>query len=182
MEALSCVSPCPGHVPGRRVWALRPKLPVESRGGTCQPDQGWGGRGGQIHVVLAQGRTRGSGAPETIQTFCRRCLLPGQHERLSWWTEAEKIREGSHQHLWHQDLPAANQELLGGGPRRSHPRGRGLSSWCSTSEANPIPWRALGFQQQLAKPRRPSAERSEVLVASSGTRSRRGEGKGSKLC
>lgn len=182
MEALSCVSPCPGHVPGQQVWALCPKLPVESRGGTCQPDQGWGGRGGTDPRGAGTGQDMRVGCSRNHPDFCRRCLLPGQHERLSWWTEAEKIREGSHQHLWHQDLPAANQELLGGGPRCSHPQGRGLSSWCSTSEANPIPWRALWFQQQLAKPRRPSAERSEVFVASSGTRSRRGEGKGSKLC
>jgi len=58
----------------------------------------------------------------------------------------------------------------------------GLSSWGSSSEANPIPWRALGFPQPACEARRPSAGRSKALVASSGTPSRRREGKGSKLC
>lgn len=116
------------------------KTLCRERRSDLQPWPGMGRKGGErIRTAPAQGGRRGSGNPETIQTFCRRCLLPGQQERLSRWPAAEIIREGSHQHLWHQDLPAANQELLGAGPHRSRPRGWSLRSWCSSSEAKSHP-------------------------------------------
>ena len=166
---------CPHRASGR-VLALPPKRSPESGGLTCCPAR----EGEEEEDGFARrrrSRRRGSGIPETIQSFCRRCVLPGR-------PEVGKTKEDSRQHLRRQDVPAANRALLGVGPRRSQARGRGSqllglllrsksrpveSSWVSTTglrSPKTLSREEQGVGGLLGNPEPPSRrERQQVVLS-----------------
>lgn len=128
-------------------------------------------RGGQIRVALAQGdevwAIQNPSRPSAEDVSCwgsRRGRAGGQRSSGKDPSTIE-IHQLQTRSFWVRVLvapsPGNRVSALGAAPQnKSHPlESSGLPTTCKAS-----------------------AERSEVLVASSGTRSRRREGKGSKLC